>query len=547
MMENFDEEKYFADTINSFDLNFNGFDKGFETSKDTDYSVAGKVNEEDYKYFKTNFGEEIYPRLALGFNTKESLYKLVRNDLLGYENYKGLFAQELNGVTLINENSLLKLLGEDELVYLAKSPIQFNDGIFITDYFADSLIMNSNFAYKNYDELINAYQDPFTANEGFNELKVNGIIKTNYKEKLEPFFKQIEDSKYVEEIITKKENIEHYTYLHLVLNTAYSFNQNFVNDLKAPSEVFYKSLLLENEEKEKVYENFQSYVTYSESLPSNMILVSGNVFNKIYPNKTFDEIEALIKDKEFTLNKNIYSYEEPYVDVTQKVKVKIYELHKDEYKAVNNDITNNANFMVLSKKIHNDLYKSKAYTFGFLITTRGNKESYKGLVDRKFAMSSGITRVTSRTTAKIKEFSKVFEIFNIFSLILSLGILIYYACSVIKDNSYNVGVLKSLGYRGNELSAFYTISFISYSVLTSILYIASFYLLSKLVNNVLVDTLIKSSADLTYAEAIPIVDFNPILILFICSLLLFITLIFSLIYLFILRKYKIIEVIQNEE
>lgn len=155
-MENFDEEKYFADTINSFDLNFNGFDKGFETSKDVDYSVAGKVNEEDYKYFKTNFGEEIYPRLALGFNTKESLYKLVRNDLLGYENYKGLFAQELNGVTLIDEKSLLKLLGEDELIYLAKSPIQFNDGIFITDYFADSLIMNSNFAYKNYDELINA-------------------------------------------------------------------------------------------------------------------------------------------------------------------------------------------------------------------------------------------------------------------------------------------------------------------------------------------------------------------------------------------------------
>lgn len=546
-MENFDEEKYFADTINSFDLNFNGFDKGFETSKDVDYSVAGKVNEEDYKYFKTNFGEEIYPRLALGFNTKESLYKLVRNDLLGYENYKGLFAQELNGVTLIDEKSLLKLLGEDELIYLAKSPIQFNDGIFITDYFADSLIMNSNFAYKNYDELINAYQDPFTAKQRFNELKVNGVIKTNYKDKLEPFFKQIDDSKYVEEIITKKENIECYTYLHLVFNTAYSFNKNFVNDLKAPNQVFYKSLILENEVKEKVYENFQSYVTYSEALPSDTVLVSGNVFNNVYPNKTFDEIETLIKDKEFTLNKNIYSYEEPYVDVTQKVKVKIYELHKDKYKPVNNDITNNTNFVILPKKIHDNLYKSKAYTFGFLITKKGGKELYKGLVDRKFAMSSGITRVTSRTTVKIKEFSKVFKIFNIFSLILSLGILIYYACSVIKDNSYNVGVLKSLGYRGNELSAFYTISFISYSILTSILYIFSFYLLSKLVNYVLVDTLIKSSADLTYAEAIPIVDFNPILILFVCLMLLFITLVFSLIYLFLLRKYKIIEVIQNEE
>ncbi len=373
MMENFDEEKYFADTINSFDLNFNGFDKGFETSKDVDYSVGGKVNEEDYKYFKTNFGEEIYPRLALGFNTKESLYKLVRNDLLGYENYKGLFAQELNGVTLIDEKSLLKLLGEDELIYLAKSPIQFNDGIFITDYFADSLIMNSNFAYKNYDELINAYQDPFTAKERFNELKVNGVIKTNYKDKLEPFFKQIDDSKYVEEIITKKENIECYTYLHLVLNTAYSFNKNFVNDLKAPNQVFYKSLILENEVKEKVYENFQSYVTYSEALPSDTVLVSGNVFNNVYPNKTFDEIETLIKDKEFTLNKNIYSYEEPYVDVTQKVKVKIYELHKDKYKPVNNDITNNTNFMILLKKIHDNLYKSKAYTFGFLITKKGGK------------------------------------------------------------------------------------------------------------------------------------------------------------------------------
>lgn len=47
--------------------------------------------------------------------------------------------------------------------------------------------------------------------------------------------------------------------------------------------------------------------------------------------------------------------------------------------------------------------------------------------------------------------------------------------------------------------------------------------------------------------SIPIVSFDLNIFLVVLSALLILTLLFSLIYLFVLRKYKIIKVIQNKE
>lgn len=131
-------------------------------------------------------------------------------------------------------------------------------------------------------------------------------------------------------------------------------------------------------------------------------------------------------------------------------------------------------------------------------------------------------------------------------MVLSIFIMIYYAFSVIKDNKYNIGVLKSLDYRGNELSVFFFSSFLAYFVLTGALFGIIFNWLTRSLNHVLRVNLSKG-LKMVSVESIPIVSFDLNIFLVVLSALLVSTLLFSLIYLFVLRKYKIIRVIQNKE
>ena len=74
---------------------------------------------------------------------------------------------------------------------------------------------------------------------------------------------------------------------------------------------------------------------------------------------------------------------------------------------------------------------------------------------------------------------------------LSIFIMIYYAFGVIKDNKYNIGLLKPLGYRWNELSVFSFPSFLAYFVLNGTLFGIIFNWLTKNLNHVLMVNLSK--------------------------------------------------------
>lgn len=186
------------------------------------------------------------------------------------------------------------------------------------------------------------------------------------------------------------------------------------------------------------------------------------------------------------------------------------------------------------------------YTYGFLFEDKSIYNINSSLKERHINLNNVYYKYSNIISDQVSRFDDVFKVLNIFCLILSIFIIIYYAFSIIKDNKYNIGVLKSLGYRGDELGLFFLSSFLIYFAITGCLFGIVFDCLSSLINKVLIHSLSRRGIN-TEITSIPIVGFDPKVFLIVLICLFTSTLLFSLIYLFILRKYRIIKVIQNKE
>ena len=198
---------------------------------------------------------------------------------------------------------------------------------------------------------------------------------------------------------------------------------------------------------------------------------------------------------------------------------------------------------LLSEDLFQTFKEQSIYTYSFLFDDNINAS----LFDRHIKLNNINYTYSNTIAAQVSKFNDVFKILNEFCLVLSVCIIIYYAFSIIKDNKYNFGVLKSLGYRGNELSVFFFFSsFMIYFAATGCLFGIIFNRMTSLLNKVLFYNLTTRKIS-TKITSIPIVAFDSKIFLIILISLLTLTLLFSLIYLFVLRKFKIIKVIQNKE
>lgn len=200
---------------------------------------------------------------------------------------------------------------------------------------------------------------------------------------------------------------------------------------------------------------------------------------------------------------------------------------------------------LLSDDLFQTFKEQSIYTYSFLFDDKSIYDINASLFDRHIKLNNIYYTYSNTIAAQVSKFNDVFKILNEFCLVLSVCIIIYYAFSIIKDNKYNIGVLKSLGYRGNELSVFFS-SFMIYFAATGCLLGIIFDRMTSLLNKVLIYNLTTRKIT-TKITSIPIVAFDLKIFLIILISLLTLTLLFSLIYLFILRKFKIIKVIQNKE
>lgn len=531
-LERFDPAKFNKNAVLNNSSDIICYDKAYFDGKEENSNYLGKASDEDIKFLDENYQGRYFERKAFSIHTVDTQYQFLNNRAPSFSNFSSFYSVELQGLNIVDEAFLKDILDLDEIVILNQS--NYDKGVYITDYFADSMLFHNGF--KNYDELMKKFSEKNLNISNHNYARIKGIIQTGYHEKLKPIIDQIENGKKVTELLQREEYRQYYDYLRLGLNSAYTYDRDFAVDGDVENIYIHG---IDSPLGRLMYGNYKAIKLQKK----NTLLLEYGTIAAAYPMKTKDEIQKILDSTEFELSFITNQNNENEIPrFKTKVNIDFVENYSSE---ISNQQVRGYNYL-LSEDLYSQFKKECFYTIGFLFDDKKIYDLDSALKEHHIILNNIYYEYGSAISSQVAKFNDVFRILDVFCLILSVFIMVYYAFSVIKDNRYNIGVLKSLGYRGNELSVFFFSSFMVYSIVTACLFGAIFSWLTKLLNNVLIFSLAKGFS-ISNFTSIPIISFDWNIFFVVSASLLVSTLVFSLIYLFILRKFRIIKVIQNKE
>lgn len=185
-----------------------------------------KVSTDDIReFYYTGYSGKIYPvyshtiTIANGGTYWGTNSNHFRNSII---------MTETLGTMVVDEEFLTNKFGTIEL--LAEAEVQTRYGVYITDYVADC-ILELNQKYKNgsYEGLVGGY---YYSNYFSPRMYINGIIKTDYKEKYEDAINDVKSGKIDStKVFETKELQSLMDEIYATLGFCYTTNPNFIDDL----------------------------------------------------------------------------------------------------------------------------------------------------------------------------------------------------------------------------------------------------------------------------------------------------------------------------
>ena len=200
------------------------------TTDNLDESMYGlhrsEIEKDDIeKFVDAGYKDDVYPvyNVTVAAKTYTNFMGQKRNSL----NDKG-YLEETFGTLIVDEEFLADKFGEFE--YVAKLDEFAPQGVLITDFMADSIIIN-NKRCNTYEDLLGYY---LSESWSISICYINGIIKTNYKENYRGLFEKMADKHFEtkEELYTDTDFKNFSKDLYDNLGFSYSLNPNFAVDYR---------------------------------------------------------------------------------------------------------------------------------------------------------------------------------------------------------------------------------------------------------------------------------------------------------------------------
>lgn len=544
------------DMGNHYSANPNLFriDKVCNTSAPTYYN---KILEEDIEainslnpgtYFKQYHNDLMLSKLKSG----EVLYN---NTHPTHNDLHLFYRRKINGILATNKDYISKLLEVDELEITPNPNGEKPTGIYVADYVFDSFkyFQNSN---KNENDFFNYNFCP-SPRLNFKSAYINGIIKTNYKEKYKELkdkvpFPESERAKF----INLPENFKPIEELLYIYNVAYSFNSDFENDylssLDAQESIYLNTLILsedvENEGKaEKLY---QSYVTYDENLKDDEVIINETYFVNYKDHKNnIPAFENYLNDFK---NINIVNF----VDGSTVDNTNVEPILNDKFKKVhllsnylkNHQLTNPKSASIfVSKNLYKKIKKHNFFNYSLYFENPKKAKIVTSIFDsNKFTFVGRPYQNSIIFSKNVEPFKKLFKVFAYFVSLAIIVVILFYSIYSIKSEKYTIGVVKSLGTRTTDICASYAFQLMLFFLETGVTFALFYYLILTLINYI---SLTMFSTNFTNYLLILKTAFNfkPLLfasllgVLFICCLL------SNLFDLLILSRIKPIKIIKNNK
>lgn len=467
------------------------------------------------------------------------LYKLYMSGLyingytIGYQKVptitqSGLHIVETSGTLETNEEYAKKLLRLDNLDIYRGSIEQNTGGIYITDFVADSFIFYGK--AENYDEILG--QQFEGSNDYWPDGYVNGIINTSYKEKYEGAIDQInsmtKESPLTEEIISFLD------YVNQALAISYYFGDN------------YKEISSAN-----IYEGNYVYtrnffVSGVDASSTISYISCGSYFDCVLgDNEVFMDVEAYNK---------IFGTEYTYGNCDTFVPHAISFLSSD----FNNEVIYSKQMtvagigkckggnMLLADNVFYEYKEKMFHCYGVY----ADGEDVSGFIN--YTMDNGYSNISLKMSAiqtmsqAVETFNKFFEFIAMILVCACVFIITSFGVKNIKSKMYEVGVMKALGCKLSSFFVIFGLHTLLIAFTTIVVFVVGYVAFANVANHILLESL-KAITPTKIMLDLQFIKFDWQLALINSAVVVFISIVSTIIPIILLRRIKPVTIIKAKE
>ena len=518
-----------------------------------DYSSFPYNMYEELDAFKNEDTYKLYSQTIWTDNKRGSSWDNISR-MTDKTNLEMLYAHENYGLLLCDKDYLIDMFGENgELVLLAGDleSSYTGSGILITDYFADSIIQHDivekNNVYTSYDKIVNG--EAFCPAGQNVACRISGIIKTNYKEKHKAIFDKYEEmtgpnapeeATFDSYIAGDSNYVRFADDVVLNLGIAYSLNPNYIDSftLEETSVVRCNGLYFAAGDKMASGKKLTCMSTILTGLETtdfddNEIAIPYEMYNTLY-GTSYTSADANKMNRVAKQTVKVIRY----VDDDPKNEI-VYDLDFTITAVTTTRLVGNEETMMRIKK--NDWYPSKIY-----IKDIKDVDNAVNFVDKSdYQFGSRAQKNVQRINELIFTFRNLFLLLEVTTIVMTAFFLILFGLRSIKQNSYQIGVIKALGGRNVDVQKIFVIKTFIIGIIIAIISTATSVFFIGVADKVLIAS-IETVLGLN-VDGFEVIRFIPRLIAFDGILMIFLSFISALIPAILLKKIKPVEIIKAKE
>ena len=467
------------------------------------------------------------------------LYKLYMSGLyingytIGYQKVptitqSGLHIVETSGTLETNEEYAKKLLRLDNLDIYRGSVEQNTGGIYITDFVADSFIFYGK--AKNYDEILG--QQFEGSNDYWPDGYVNGIIKTSYKEKYEGVIDQInsmtKESPLTEEIISFLD------YVNQALAISYYFGDNYKEissaNIYEGNYVYTRNFFVNGVDASSTISYISCGSYFDCVLGDNEVFMDVEAYNKIFGTEyTYGNCDTFVPHAISFLSSDFNN------EVIYSKQMTVAGIGK--CKGGNMLLADNVFYEYKEKMFHcYGVYADGEDVSGFINYTMDNGYSN---------MSLKMSAIQTMSQA-VETFNKFFEFIAMILVCACVFIITSFGVKNIKSKMYEVGVMKALGCKLSSFFVIFGLHTLLIAFTTIVVFVVGYVAFANVSNHILLESL-KAITPTKIMLDLQFIKFDWQLALINSAVVVFISIVSTIIPIILLRRIKPVTIIKAKE
>ena len=467
------------------------------------------------------------------------LYKLYMSGLyingytIGYQKVptitqSGLHIVETSGTLETNEEYAKKLLRLDNLDIYRGSVEQNTGGIYITDFVADSFIFYGK--AENYDEILG--QQFEGSNDYWPDGYVNGIINTSYKEKYKGVIDQInsmtKESPLTEEIISFLD------YVNQALAISYYFGDNYKEisstNIYEGNYVYTRNFFVNGVDASSTISYISCGSYFDCVLGDNEVFMDVEAYNKIFGTEyTYGNCDTFVPHAISFLSSDFNN------EVVYSKQMTVAGIGK--CKGGNMLLADNVFYEYKEKMFHcYGVYADGEDVSGFINYTMDNGYSN---------MSLKMSAIQTMSQA-VETFNKFFEFIAMILVCACVFIITSFGVKNIKSKMYEVGVMKALGCKLSSFFVIFGLHTLLIAFTTIVVFVVGYVAFANVANHILLESL-KAITPTKIMLDLQFIKFDWQLALINSAVVVFISIVSTIIPIILLRRIKPVTIIKAKE